>query len=576
MEKFHKKLVLSSLLIGLPMVFGSAVYAAQPVNLGKQKASILQSFISAPGVAAGNGIKVKEISHSLDFKKTLHVRIQQMYAGHEVWGADAVVHIPQGEKLAQGKSFNSIMSAAAQRHTTMNGTIYQGLTADLGAAPAGLASGEQSAINSVISNWHSKVGVKAPVKDQQARLIVFMDAQSKAHWAYQVSFSADVIKDGGLPAKPNYIVDATSHAVYAEWDDIKTSSVTDGEAFGGGFGGNEKMGKVSYDGLKLDGHNSKLKIIRNNEDKTCTLKNSEVTVKNSKTGDVMSYTCKDTDVDHNEVFWNGEEDAVNGGYGPMNDALFGGAVIKNMYFNWYGVPVLTKNGEPMMLTMVVHARMDNAYWDGSKMTFGDGINMFYPLTSLGIAAHEISHGFTQQHSNLAYYSQSGGMNEAYSDMAAQAAEYYAYNGKNSWQIGPEIFKNGDRALRYMDQPSKDCNGKKPGSWCSIDDAGQYYSGLDVHYSSGVFNRAFYLMGSAAGWDAKKAFDVMVLANENYWTKTSTFEQGACGVLQATIDKGYELDVVKKAFETVKVDTSACTLTPKADPDVDADLAKLAK
>jgi pseudolysin len=241
----------------------------------------------------------------------------------------------------------------------------------------------------------------------------------------------------------------------------------------------------------------------------------------------------------------------------MNDALFGGEVIKNMYFKWYGVPVLTKGGKPMQLKMVVHARMDNAYWDGSKMTFGDGISTFYPLTSLGVAAHEISHGFTEQHSGLAYYAESGGMNEAYSDMAAQAAEFYAYNGKNSWQIGPEIFKQADRALRYLDQPSKDCNGKKPGNWCSIDDASQYYSGLDVHFSSGVFNRAFYLMGTAEGWDAKRAFDVMVLANQNYWTKTSTFQQGACGVINAAKDLEYDVAVVKAAFEGVKVDTSSC-------------------
>ena len=57
--------------------------------------------------------------------------------------------------------------------------------------------------------------------------------------------------------------------------------------------------------------------------------------------------------------------------------------------------------------------------------------------------------------------QSGGMNEAFSDMAAQAAEVYAYGvGKNSWQIGPEIFKEKNKALRYMDMPSKDCGVKR--------------------------------------------------------------------------------------------------------------------
>jgi pseudolysin len=200
---------------------------------------------------------------------------------------------------------------------------------------------------------------------------------------------------------------------------------------------------------------------------------------------------------------------------------------------------------------------DNAAWDGRKMIFGDGDTMFYPLTSLGVGAHEISHGFTEQHSNLVYENQSGGMNESFSDMAAQAAEFYAY-GTNSWQIGPEIFKAKNQALRYMDQPSKDCPvGNKPGQECSIDHASQYTDGLEVHFSSGVFNRLFYLMSSGDHWDPKKAFDVMVYANQYYWTKTSTFEQGACGVLKAAEHLGYEIEVVKTAIDTVGINRSHC-------------------
>ena len=64
--------------------------------------------------------------------------------------------------------------------------------------------------------------------------------------------------------------------------------------------------------------------------------------------------------------------------------------------------------------------------------------------------------------------------------AAQAAEFYS-TGKNSWQIGPEIVK-GKGALRYMDDPTKD--GK------SIANVKDYTDDLNVHYSSGVFNKVF--------------------------------------------------------------------------------------
>src|SRR5581483_7252540 len=143
--------------------------------------------------------------------------------------------------------------------------------------------------------------------------------------------------------------------------------------------------------------------------------------------------------EHNNLYWSGNFDKVNDANSPGNDALYTGKVIKDMYQKWYGIPVLTQNGKAMMLNMVVHENMENAYWDGSEMVFGDGGDDFYPLVSLGVGAHEISHGFTEQHSNLEYYGQSGGLNEAFSDMAAQVAEYYA-TGHNSWQIGSELMK----------------------------------------------------------------------------------------------------------------------------------------
>ena len=88
---------------------------------------------------------------------------------------------------------------------------------------------------------------------------------------------------------------------------------------------------------------------------------------------------------------------------------------------------------------------ENAYWDGSSMTFGDGKNTFYPLVSLDVSSHEIAHGFTEFNSNLAYYGQSGGMNEAFSDMAGEAAEFYAKN-TNDFLVGAEIFKQAAGAI----------------------------------------------------------------------------------------------------------------------------------
>src|SRR3546814_13826001 len=82
------------------------------------------------------------------------------------------------------------------------------------------------------------------------------------------------------------------------------------------------------------------------------------------------------------------------------------------------------------------------------MYFGDGASTFYPLVGLDVLAHEVSHGFTEQNSNLEYAYQPGGINEAFSDMAGEAAEFF-FKGENDFLIGGDIFKAPSEDLRYM-------------------------------------------------------------------------------------------------------------------------------
>src|SRR3990167_4092541 len=446
----------------------------------------------------------------------------------------------------------------------MNGTLYQDIAGDLASTPKGaLADAQlQKASRLAVDTYQQQVGGQLFVSNQQATLMVYVDGANKAHWAYLVKFDVAPPKPDALPARPVYLLDAVTLQAYQQWDEIQTAQPSANEipvdlkrnVKGGGFGGNLKMGKRVYDGLNDD--MPVLNLMRDIATQNCSLENKAVMVQNYNGRVLESFNCKKRDAEHNYVFWNGDQDAVNGGYSPANDALFCGAVIKDMYRKWYDVDVLTEaGGRPMLLKMVVHARMDNAYWDGKQMTFGDGISMFYPLTSLGVAAHEVSHGFTEQHAGLVYSGQSGGMNESFSDMASKAAEFYAYGSLSDWDLGGEIVKEEGRALRYLDQPSKDCYGKTPRNYCSIDKASQYHAGLDVHHSSGVYNRLFYLISTAKGWDVKKAFDVMVNANQHYWTPTTTFNQGACGVLLAAKSLGYDSSAILQALELVEINAS---------------------
>ncbi len=560
MDRHYQRLVLSGAsLLSLSLALGS-VYAAKPVDLSHQKTGILQNFMLI------NGMDIQEISRAVDVTQKLHVRIQEMYKGYPVFGADAVVHVPNGSHLLHA----GLMELAKNNDTTMNGIFYDDLSTDLANTPAVVFTKEQAqtALQQAILANQQKMGGTPTVTNQQSNLIVYIDENNKAHWAFKVSFDASPIKAGEIPSQPIYIMDAVSFKIYEEWNDMKTTDLDN--VFGGGFGGNEKMGKLVYDGLK--GHLGKLAIQRDAATASCYLQNNEVKIKKCTSSDFfgqclksVDFTtpCAATDPDHNNVYWNGDTDAVHGGYSPSNDALFNGKVIKSLYKDWYKLNVLEnkKDKTPMLLTMVVHLPMDNAYWDGKTMNFGDGVAWFYPLTSLGVAAHEVSHGFTQQHSNLLYRGKSGGMNESFSDMAAQAAEYYAY-GKVSWQIGPEIVKDEatiGKALRWMDKPSKDCRGAKPGPGvrCSLDDAKQYVKGVNVHCSSGVYNRFFYTLANKKNWNPKIAFQVMVQANAHYWTANTDWERGACDVVHAAKDFGYDVKAVKQAFDVVKVNYRNC-------------------
>jgi len=103
------------------------------------------------------------------------------------------------------------------------------------------------------------------------------------------------------------------------------------------------------------------------------------------------------------------------------------------------------------------AGYENAYWNGSVMTYGDGASTFKPLTALDVCGHEIGHAVCEKTANLTYSAESGAMNEGFSDCwGASVAKYtvdlLGLTGKSTWDIGEEIMKAGG-ALRSMSNPN---------------------------------------------------------------------------------------------------------------------------
>ncbi|WP_419420206.1 zinc metalloprotease ProA [Legionella sp. D16C41] len=535
----HSNFYLSPLAACLALTVVSSVQAAEPVVLNKSSLpAVKKQFtlnMSAKGLMATNTLDF--IKQHTDKNKINHIRMQQKYEGLVVVGGYAIIHTSQVAP--------TLLANDRSPDIKMNGVVYEGLQKELGKPAPTFFKNAQAALQQFKAQFAGHL-----VSEESVSPIVYIDNNSKAHWAYKVSVF--VTYQDKIPERPTAIIDATTYQPFVQWNNVKTER---SQVKAKGYGGNTKVGRFSYGGeLPL------LDITRDDDTAKCYMENDGVRVvdmahRYSSKNLPMVFDCKTTI--EKDTYWSGYNadgyDKENGAYSPTNDAHYAGYVINHMYKDWYGINVLTKSdGSPMQLVMRVHYGdgYENAYWDGRQMTFGDGEHMMYPLVSLGVGAHEISHGFTEQHSDLEYYGQSGGMNESFSDMAAQAAEFYSV-GKASWMIGAEIMKesSGYEALRYMDLPSRD------GS--SIDTADDYYGGLDVHYSSGVYNHLYYLIANLPGYDARKAFDVMVKANMDYWTPYSTFVEGGCGILSAAKDLGFKLDGIKQSLKTVAIDYSSC-------------------
>lgn len=431
-------------------------------------------------------------------------RYRQAHRGVPIFGEDVVVS-----------------EDGAGNVRTMFGNLVSGLEQDIGSVKPGLSraqalvAGKRAGLGNGISGMLTE--------NESADLVVFVDDAGRGHLAYAVSYFADGVEG---PTRPIVMVDANSGRVLKQWENLQHALV------GTGPGGNAKTGQYEY------GTNyGYLDVTQSGS--TCTLSNANVKTVNlnhattNTSTTAFSYACP-----------RNTTKSINGAYSPLNDAHYFGNVVFNMYQAYVGMAPLT-----FQLQMKVHYRTsyENAFWNGSAMTFGDGATTFYPLVSLDVSSHEVSHGFTEQQSGLCYNdgSDCGGMNEAFSDMAGEAAEYYM-RGSNDWLVGADIFK-GNGALRYMNNPPQDGR--------SIDHASKMTSTIDPHHSSGVYNKAFYLLATTAGWNTQKAFQAFARANRDYWTANVSFNQGACGVETAATDLGFAKADVTAAFSVVGVSCS---------------------
>ena len=196
---------------------------------------------------------------------------------------------------------------------------------------------------------------------------------------------------------------------------------------------------------------------------------------------------------------------------------------------------------------------DNAYWNGSVMTYGDGSGTYFDiLTAIDVAGHEIGHAVCTYTANLAYQKESGAMNEAFSDIWGACIEYAAAPTKSPWLIGEDIERrSGHLALRSMSDPNSEGQPDTYGGTYWINPNCTPTSGNDycgVHTNSGVLNHWFYILsvGKSGTNDIGNAYNVTGITIDKaakiayrlesvYLTANSTFANARTSGIQSAID-----------------------------------------
>ncbi|MEU1106949.1 M4 family metallopeptidase [Streptomyces tibetensis] len=431
-----------------PPAASKAIPGSESVKLSPaQRAELIRKAEARKAQTArdlGLGAKEKLVVRDVvkDADGTVHTRYERTYDGLPVLGGDLVV---KAAKSGATKAVVKATRAAIKPATT---------TAAVSAAKA-----QKQALAAAKADDAKSADVdKAPRK-------VIWAANGKPVLAYETVVGG--LQKDGTPNELHVVTDAATGAKLYEYQGIET-----------GTGNTMYSGTVTL-GTTQSGSTYNLTDGARGGHKTYNLNRGT-----SGTGTLFSGP--------DDVWGNGS---------PSNtetagaDAHYGAALTWDYYKNVHGRSGIKGDGVGAYSRVHYGNNYVNAFWSDSCfcMTYGDGSGNTHPLTSIDVAGHEMTHGVTSNTAGLLYSGESGGLNEATSDIFGSTVEFYANNSSDvgDYLIGEEIDINGDGSpLRYMDKPSKD--GASKDSW---------YSGIgsvDVHYSSGPANHFFYLLSEGSG------------------------------------------------------------------------------
>ncbi|MEU1280975.1 M4 family metallopeptidase [Streptomyces sp. NPDC005805] len=420
-----------------PGALPKSLSPSQRAELIREASATTAATAKEIGLTAKEKLVVRDVVQDRD--GTTHTRYERTYEGLPVLGGDLVVaESPAGATEAVTKASPARLAGVDT-------------TADVPAATA-----EKQALGAAKAE-----GSKATKAERAPRKVVWMGSGSPT-LAYETVVGG--LQHDGTPNELHVVTDAATGAKLFEW-----------QAVHNGTGNTQYSGQVTL-------------------------------------GTAPSYTLTDTTRGNHRTnnlnrgtsgtgtLFSGSDDVWGDGT-PSNpetagaDAHYGAALTWDYYKNVHGRSGIRGDGVGAYSRVHYGNNYVNAFWQDSCfcMTYGDGAGNAKPLTSIDVAAHEMTHGLTSNTAGLIYSGESGGLNEATSDIFAAAVEFHANNPQDQgdYLVGEKIDIRGNGTpLRYMDKPSKDGSSKD-----------YWYAGIGnigVHYSSGPANHWFYLLSEGSG------------------------------------------------------------------------------
>jgi Zn-dependent metalloprotease len=420
-------------------------------------------------------------AHSDDLGQT-HGHFSQIYKGVKVWGGDAITHTDRhGVELPLTNAL----------HTDIRLNVTPSVSAGEALATAQLELAPKGAFSYAPTTELVVYPQTVEVSRHTGRLSAGQELNAtdvtrqvlRYNLAYHVHTELENDQDG--IKHTDYIVDAHTGAILKKWNTLHTTAAV-------GSGNSQYSGLVTVNtnttatGFEMRdmtrGTSGNYVTNANHAATSSTAVGAIYTNTTNTWGDGLNFveTASTTSA-------NGQTAAV--------DAMYGMAKSWDFYKNVFGRNGIDGAGTATYSRVHIGSAYDNAFWSDSCfcMTYGDGTS-FTTLTALDVAGHEMSHGVCARTANLTYSGESGGLNEANSDIFGTLIEFYARGGSGAtigntggnWTIGEQLSAT---PLRYMYKPSLD--GASKDVWSST------LGSLDVHYSSGPMNRAFYFLSAGA-------------------------------------------------------------------------------